>query len=344
MLPPTLAFLLLAAADPTGGPPPAEAVALAWPRLTPNDATEMVESKEGGWDLRPWKQRPGNWIALVSDITETKDSNPTAVLHIAVIGRSGQRWVALARGDETRTADEVPMGPLSYKLDLATYRLNETELAFGVREVGDDQTPTRPFTTENLLLFRITGARLARVLDLTASTIWSNANEQANGRSSSVFSVSKNKTGGFFDLVQTEWDEEEAEGSKPTSKKTVSTYAWTGTAYEKSLRTVLLQINTLDTLRAAVTPELKLVARRPGAPQVPAKVETIQPKQLGAKQFAKQIKPHLAAEPRGAEKLSCDEQARTCTFSRKSGQTTYRFTPRPAAPALAEIAYDAKGE
>jgi hypothetical protein len=338
MLSPITALLLAAAAAPAAAPPVpegptrAEAAVLVSPKLSPDDAAALADD-EKGLSLKPWRQHGGTWVALISDVKEA-DSNggASAVLHLALIGRSGPRWVALARVDEARTQDDIGIGDPSYALDLAPYRINENEVAFGVRETADDQTPPHPAKFEKLLLFRVVGSRLVRVLDLPSFFNFTNGDDGSSGSGNTVVAVSSHKNGGFFDLVATEtktYDDE-----KPT--KTVTSYAWVGEAYEESLRSVLLQMKTLDAFQYRAGAALKLVGPSGSS-------QTLQPKKLDKKRFQKQVKPLLAHDPGRGEQLSCDEQARTCTFSGKPGQTTYRFTPRPSTPKLVEITSRAKG-
>jgi hypothetical protein len=237
MLSPLVPLLLLAApaTPPADGPTRAQAVALAAPKLSASAANEaaLEPEDEGTLVLKPWRQRPGTWIALVPEISENRQAESPATLHLALIAREGQRWAAVARTDDARASDTGP-GDLSYTLDLAPYRLNETEVAFGVREHADQKSPTDPMLTENLLLYRMVGARLVRIFFETVHMEWNDRDEDGIGNgtatSHSVVAVSKNKTAGFFDLVVTD------NTDLPKPKTTVTTYAWKGEAYQEVTR------------------------------------------------------------------------------------------------------------
>ena len=108
---PLVPLLILAgpAAPATSdGPTPAEAVKLTAPKLG-TDEIEFEAGEGGGLSLRAWGQRPGTWVAMLPDINEPdKTGRDSATLRLAVLARNGQRWTALARAEEVRTADDIP--------------------------------------------------------------------------------------------------------------------------------------------------------------------------------------------------------------------------------------------
>jgi hypothetical protein len=229
-----LAFLILAAsatATPSDGPTRAEAAALADPKLDA-DGVASAAADDGSLILRAWRQRPGTWVAMIPDVSDPDGGSQTAVLHIAVLTRNGQRWTAIARGDEARTAADLGVADssLTYDLDLAPYRLDETEVAFGVRERAEILSVTRPGASQMLLLYRVVGARLVRVLSVTSHFEWTDDDGAGTGTEHSTVAVSKHETGGFFDLVVT------SESDLPRPKRTITTYTWVGAAYQELVR------------------------------------------------------------------------------------------------------------
>jgi hypothetical protein len=226
-----LAFLILAAsaiATPSDGPTRAEAAALADPKLDAG-AVASAAADDGALILRAWRQRPGTWVAMIPDVSEPDGGKQTAILHLAVLARNGQRWTAIARADQARTDEDLGLAnsSLTYDLDLAPFRLNETEVAFGVREHAEILSPTRPGASEMLLLYRVVGARLVRVLSVNSRFEWTDEDGAGTGTERSTVAVSKHKTGGFFDLVVT------SQSDLPRPEKTVTTYAWAGAAYQE---------------------------------------------------------------------------------------------------------------
>jgi hypothetical protein len=243
MFTPLASLLILAgpAAPVTSdGPTPAEAVALTAPKLGA-DAIEFEAGEGGGLSLRAWGQRPGTWVAMIPDVNEPdKTGRDSATLRLAVLARNDQRWTAIARAEEVRTADDLECSDPSYTLDLAPYRLNDTEVAFGVRERTKCLSVTRPGASEFLFLYRVVGARLVRVLSLEALIEWTDEDGAGTLTDRSTVAVSKNKTGGFFDLVVTSRGD-----SRP--KKTVTTYTWTGEAYREVERPKVTKRSTKST-------------------------------------------------------------------------------------------------
>src|SRR3954449_4814815 len=124
---PALALLALAAgatAEPSAGPAPKEAAALLLPQ-GPDAADRLL--------MRPWGQRPEHWVAVLAEPTnDSAEAKRLVRLHVAVIGRREGRWALVASTEQQRGL--VSLGDPRYALDLAAFRLNDSQVAFGVRE------------------------------------------------------------------------------------------------------------------------------------------------------------------------------------------------------------------
>jgi len=321
-----LLFMLTASvvAAPDQGPSLVEAAALTAPR-----------AKDGadGLVLRAWKQRPGQWLAMVPEAEESGGSiDQTLTLHVALLAARDGHWTLLASAHEKR--EVLSLGPPTYTFDTAAFKLDESEVAFGVREQSQYASEAHAESTEQLILFRQAGETLKPILEVTTAS-------QARGGSPSraVVAVSKKKTAGLFELVVTT-----TTAGKRRSQKVADTYLWSGDAYVKDLRSLLLHARDAASFRALLGPQLRLVGNVSGGAPL---VDVVEPAKLTPKAFARKVKVHLMHPPDAAigEDLSCDEEQRRCTFSWASSQTTeYQFTARPGPPRLLKIQYDADGE
>ena len=174
-----------------------------------------------------WKRRPGQWVALVYQVSDSNDVDKEVKLDLGIVTKRDDHWSVLAHGRD----DGGGIGTSSYAFDFAPFRINETELAFGLRESTSYSSTAHSNEDTQLTLYRRKGNQIVPILKLPVSA-WSLDKEGGDESASrSVVAVSKHKTNGFFDLVVTTSD---TTGAAKRKKKTVQTYVWSQGAYKKA--------------------------------------------------------------------------------------------------------------
>jgi hypothetical protein len=134
---------------------------------------------------------------------------------------------------------EPPVSCDSLKLDLAPYRLNPRETALGMRVTRTEEFPAGANQTEELVLFRRTGATLSPVLYVVTdeNDIQRNLNDQTRAKATVV--MDRRQTGGMADILVRETRRidpavDDLPASSPPGTRTLTTrYRWDGKQYTK---------------------------------------------------------------------------------------------------------------
>jgi hypothetical protein len=198
-------------------------------------------------EQKAWKENPGYTVLLTS--APSSDLANKAVLTVLKDGAVVAQ--ATDKDKSCDLADDYLYGgkdgtACSVALDLAPYRISESEFAIGVRWHQDETFPAGENNAEVLRLWRLSAGMLSKILDtqMRDSDEQRGPNEESEERC--TLNVSETKSLGYDDLVKKctsvtgpLMDDPDDRQDRPTRSSSIETlFKWDGSKYvEQKSRT-----------------------------------------------------------------------------------------------------------